>query len=96
MEPFTTTFTGFSIDGATGLISGSYDVAGISFTETWSVGEGLDLTGPAIVEAAKWVYLFAGVSYAKSHATTVLDTGALALTDSEAEFLRLFYREGLG
>jgi len=96
MEPFTTTFTGFSIDGATGIISGSYDVAGISFTETWSVGEGLDLTGPAIVEAAKWVYLFAGVSYAKSHSTTVLDTGALALTDSEAEFLRLFYREGLG
>jgi len=96
MEPFTTTFTGLTIDRDAGLISGSYDVAGFSFTETWSVGEGIDLTGPAIFEAAKWVYLFAGVSYAKSHATTVLDTGSIALTHDEANVLRLFYREGLG
>ena len=96
MELFSCTFTGFEITHETGQISGSYLVAGISFTEVWSVGEGVDLHHPATQAAMQWVYLFAGVSYAKSHAATVLDTGEIALTDKEAAFLATFYREGLG
>jgi len=96
MEPFSCTFTGFAIDENTGAFSGSYLVGDSSFTETWSVGGGADLRHPATAAVAKWVYLLAGVSYAKTHAATVLDTGDLALTDSEAAFLAMFYREGLG
>ena len=47
-------------------------------------------------QAARLVFLLAGVSYYKTAAPAVIDLGDTAVTDTERAFLRSFYTEGLG
>ena len=90
------TFAGVDLDYSTSTITGHYEVGGRCFSETWGVGDGADLAAPGVSAAAKWLYLFGGVSYFKAMVPPVLDTGDLALTDDDATFLRTFYLDGLG
>ena len=80
----------------TGVITGTYAVGGQTFHETWTVGEGARLDHPAIAAAIRWLFLLGGVSSYKTSAPLLLDTGSIALTNDEAEFLRAFYLHGLG
>jgi hypothetical protein len=49
-----------------------------------------------VTEAARLVFLLAGVSYYKTAAPPVIDLGQTAVTDAERAFLRAFYLDGLG
>ena len=46
-------------------------------------------------QAARLVFLLAGVSYYKTAAPAVIDLGDTTVTDTERAFLRSFYTEGL-
>jgi len=58
-------------------------------------GDG-DWTAAPVAEAARLVFLLAGISYYKTAAPPVIDLGNVALTDAERDFLRSYYLNGLG
>jgi hypothetical protein len=86
----------YQTDPATGELTCHYSVDGRRFTERITFRPGADWSRPATVAAARLVFLLAGVSYYKTAAPPVIDTGDLALTRRERSFLRDFYLEGLG
>ncbi|MGH3169640.1 MAG: hypothetical protein ACRDN0_27650, partial [Trebonia sp.] len=86
----------FAIDPDRGLLTCSYSVDGCSFTERFSLAPGPSWNSAAATAAARWVFLLAGVSYYKTAAPPVIDLGDHALTDTERDFLRTFYLDGLG
>ncbi len=92
-DPFV--YLGFEV-APDGTIAGHYGLGQRTFTERWSIGHGTDLSHPATMAAISWLYLFAGVSYYKALAPSVVDTGMIALTEAERSFLRTYYLEGLG
>ncbi|HEY5987493.1 MAG TPA: hypothetical protein VIV12_14135, partial [Streptosporangiaceae bacterium] len=51
---------------------------------------------PAVGQAARLIFLLAGVSYYKTAAPEVIDLAETPVTDLEREFLRSFYLAGLG
>jgi UDP-N-acetyl-alpha-D-muramoyl-L-alanyl-L-glutamate epimerase len=51
---------------------------------------------PAVREAARLVFLLAGISYYKTAAPLLIELGEHALSDTERDFLREFYLDGLG
>ena len=67
---------------------------------TWpcssSAGPASRWDSPAVVAAARLVFLLAGVSYYKTAAPPVISMGGTALTPRERAFLRAFYLDGLG
>ncbi|HWG74807.1 MAG TPA: hypothetical protein VG184_12210 [Acidimicrobiales bacterium] len=91
----TFSYLGMDVDGAEGTLACHYGLGLYSFTERISLGEGLEW-GPVAREAARLVYLLAGVSYYKAAPAPVLDLGNTPVRDAEIDFLRTFYVEGLG
>ncbi len=89
-------YDGFEIDAERGRLTGHYSIDSWQFQEVITVTSAGDWSRPAVLAAARWLYLLAGVSYYKAAAPPVIDFGALALTDTEREVLRLYYVEGLG
>ena len=84
----------FSFDAASGRLDCHYSLDDLRFTESITLDGGAD--SPAVVAAARWVFLLAGVSYYKTGAPPVIDLGDNAVTEREREFLRHYYVEGLG
>jgi hypothetical protein len=66
------------------------------FREVVSFPGGGDWSQPAVLEAARLLFLLTGVSYYKVGAPAVIDCPATPLTATELRFLREFYLEGLG
>jgi UDP-N-acetyl-alpha-D-muramoyl-L-alanyl-L-glutamate epimerase len=89
-------YESYRIDPATGELACQYSVDGRRFTERITLGPSDRWDDPAAAAAARLVFLLAGVSYYKTAAPPVIDTGDLALTHRERAFLRQFYLEGLG
>lgn len=89
-------YDGFFIDAAANRLDCRYRLDDWRFTETVALPGGGDWSTPAVAEAARWVFLLAGVSYYKAGAPPVIDLGDHAVTDSEREFLRQYYIDGLG
>ena len=89
-------YEGYQIDPARNQLTCNYSLDGASYAEVVTFPGGGDWTQPAVDEAARWVYLLAGVSYYKTAAPPVVDLGDTALTDSERAFLHEFYVDGLG
>jgi hypothetical protein len=89
-------YDGYDLDPGRGQLTCRYSLGADRFTEkvTFSVGGRWDQ--PAVGEAARLVFLLAGVSYYKSAAPGVIDLGQTAVTDAERDFLRTFYLDGLG
>jgi hypothetical protein len=87
-------YTGFEVDGTAGQLQAHYQLGQWGFTEQITV-PGAQL-GPAAMDAARLVYLLAGVSYYKAGAPPAVDLGRTPASPSEREFLRTFYLEGLG
>lgn len=89
-------YDGFSIDTAANRLDCHYRLDAWHFTETITLPAGGDWSAPAVYEAARWVFLLAGVSYYKAGAPPVIDLGGHAVTDTERAFLRQYYIDGLG
>ena len=73
-----------------------YSIGDLQFVEQISFNSALDRSDPAVVAAARLIFLLAGVSYYKTSAPPVIDLGDHALTAAERGFLRDFYLQGLG
>ena len=89
-------YDGYQIDPARGLLTCRYSVGDRRFTEQVTVpGEAGRWDREAVAQAARLVYLLAGVSYYKTAAPPVIDLGDTAVTGTERAFLRSFYLDGL-
>jgi UDP-N-acetyl-alpha-D-muramoyl-L-alanyl-L-glutamate epimerase len=89
-------YEGWRTDPERGLLTCRYCIGGRSFTETVSYGAAGAWHSRPAAEAARLVFLLAGVSYYKTAAPGVIDLGETPVTGAEREFLRAFYVDGLG
>ena len=88
-------YDSYHLDPARGLLACQYSLGSRSFTERVSFGTGGRWESPVTAAAARLVFLLAGVSYYKTAAPAVIDLGGTAVTDTERDFLRAFYLDGL-
>ena len=84
-------YESFELDPERGLLSCRYSVGDRQFEERVTFDPGGRWDDPAAEQAARLVFLLAGVSYYKTAAPPVIDLGTTAVTDSERRFLRSFY-----
>jgi UDP-N-acetyl-alpha-D-muramoyl-L-alanyl-L-glutamate epimerase len=90
-------YLGFEIDEAGGALTCRYALDdALTFAERFTVEGDVDWSTSAAQEAARLVFLLAGVSSYKAAAPPRIDLGTTPLRDGEREFLRTFYLEGLG
>jgi UDP-N-acetyl-alpha-D-muramoyl-L-alanyl-L-glutamate epimerase len=86
----------YRLDPDQSLLSCRYSVGDRQFEERISFPGGGQWDNPAVAQAARLVFLLAGVSYYKTAAPPVIDLGDNAVTGAERRLLRSFYRDGLG
>ncbi len=89
-------YSGFEIDPERNQVTCRYRLDDVRFQEVYGFPAGGDWHQPAATEAARLLFLLAGVSYYKAGAPPLIDLGSTALTATERRFLREFYLEGLG
>jgi hypothetical protein len=85
----------FDIDADSGVLRCSYWLDDWTFEERITLGPGWQWDAAAR-EAARLVFLLAGISYYKAGAPAIVDFGDIGVRDGERDFLRSFYLEGLG
>ena len=89
-------YEGYQTDPGSGRLTCRYSLGGNRFSEVVTVA-----ADPArwdreeVRQAARLVFLLAGVSYYKTAAPADIDLGDTTVTDTERAFLRSFYTEGL-
>lgn len=88
-------YVGFDVQPRRGLLTCRYALGEDRFEETISFSAAGRWDDPDVLEAARLVFLLAGVSYYKTAAPPVIDLGQTAVSEREREFLRSFYLEGL-
>lgn len=84
------------LDATSNSVTCRYTLDDWHFEERFVFPEGGDWQAPAVREAARLLFLLAGVSYYKAGAPPVIDLGQHGVTDRERAFLREFYIDGLG
>jgi hypothetical protein len=89
-------YESYRLDPGQGLLACRYSLGDWQFEERVSFATGGRWDDPAVEQAARLVFLLAGVSYYKTAAPPVIDLGQTAVTGTEREFLRAFYLDGLG
>ena len=89
-------YDSYHLDPAASMLTCRYSLGADRFQEQVSFGPGGRWTEPGVADAARLVFLLAGVSYYKTAAPPVIDLGAVAVTDTERHFLHSFYLDGLG
>jgi hypothetical protein len=89
------TYVGWSVDAIEGRVSCSYELDGEAFTEIVGLEGGGDLSSEAAQQAARLLFLLAGVSYFKTQAPPVIDFGEHSLSEAECDLLTQLYRDGL-
>jgi hypothetical protein len=89
-------YESFRLNPDHGLLTCQYSLGERQFEERVSFDRDGRWDDPAVAEAARLVFLLAGVSYYKTAATPVIDLGQTAVTDAERRFLLSFYLDGLG
>ena len=89
-------YQAYRLDPDHSLLSCRYSLGDRQFEERISFPGGGQWDNPAVAQAARLVFLLAGVSYYKTGAPPVIDLGEHAVTDAERRFLRSFYLDGLG
>ncbi len=89
-------YDGYQIDPARGILTCQYSLGDRRFSEQVTVtADPGRWDGDAVRQAARLVFLLAGVSYYKTAAPPVIDLGDTAVTGTERAFLRSFYLGGL-
>jgi hypothetical protein len=89
-------YVGFDLEPELNRVVCRYRLDDRDFREVIGFPGGGDWSQPAVLEAARLLFLLTGVSYYKAGAPALIDLGATALTDTERRFLRQYYLEGLG
>jgi UDP-N-acetyl-alpha-D-muramoyl-L-alanyl-L-glutamate epimerase len=89
-------YSGFTVEPGRGLLTCRYSLGERQFTELISFGRHGRWHTPQIGQAARLIFLLAGVSYYKTAAPPVIDLGQTPVTSTERAFLRSFYLDGLG
>lgn len=89
-------YEGFDLDAGANRLTCRYSLDGRHFTEVVTFPGGGRWDDPALDQAARWVFLLAGVSYYKTGAPPVVELPTTALRPAEREFLRSVYLDGLG
>ncbi len=88
-------YDGLAIDPLHGEVVCRYLLDDHPFEERFGFNGG-EWGSAAVGEAARLLYLLAGISYYKAGAPPVIELGDTALTGAEASFLRRYYIDGLG
>ena len=87
---------GYEIDPARGVLTCRHSLGDYRFSEQVIVpADPGRWAREDVRQAARLVFLLAGVSYYKTAAPAVIDLGDTAVTDTERAFLRSFYLDGL-
>lgn len=89
-------YLGYDIDARQQRLSCRYALNELQFCEKITFPTGDAWHEPAVVEAARLVFLLSAVSYYKTRAPLTIDLGVTAVTDTERLLLRQFYLDGLG
>jgi hypothetical protein len=89
-------YESYRLDPGQGLLSCRYSLGDRQFEERVTFAADGRWDDPAAAQAARLVFLLAGVSYYKTAAPPVIDLGPTAVTGAERRFLRAFYLDGLG
>lgn len=91
-------YEGYDLDPDANLLTCRYSLDGRSFAErvTFDVGSGARWGDPAVDQAARWVFLLAGVSYYKTGAPPLIELPHTPLRTGERAFLRDVYLDGMG
>jgi hypothetical protein len=89
-------YEGYDVDPRASQLTCRYSLDGRDFSERVAFPGGGRWDHPALDQAARWVFLLAGVSYYKTGAAPVIELPATPLRPAEREFLRSFYLDGLG
>ena len=89
-------YEGYQIDPGPGRLTCRYSLGDDQFSEVVTVtADPGRWDREEVRQAARLVFLLAGVSYYKTAAPAVIDLGDTAVTDTERAFLRSFYTGGL-
>jgi hypothetical protein len=89
-------YEGYQIDPGPGRLTCRYSLGDDQFSEVVTVtADPGRWDREEVRQAARLVFLLAGVSYYKTAAPAVIDLGDIAVTDTERTFLRSFYTGGL-
>ena len=78
-------YDSFDVDPDANTVTCRYRLDDWSFAERFTLPAGGDWTSPAAHEAARLLFLLAGVSYYKAGAPPLIDLGEHAVTDTERE-----------
>jgi UDP-N-acetyl-alpha-D-muramoyl-L-alanyl-L-glutamate epimerase len=89
-------YSGYRLEPDRGLLTCHYSLGDRDFAEQITFRPDGRWDAPAIGQAARLIFLLAGVSYYKTAAPPVIDLGQTAVTGTERAFLRSFYLDGLG
>lgn len=89
-------YEGYHLDPARGLLTCRYSLGPWEFAEKVSFDSAGRWDSPPVAQAARLIFLLAGVSYYKTAAPDVIDLGETPVSEPEREFLRGFYLDGLG
>jgi hypothetical protein len=89
-------YEGYDVEPDANRLTCRYSLDGRDFVERVTFPAGGRWDDPALDEAARWVFLLAGVSYYKTAAPPVVALPTTPLRPAEHAFLRSFYLDGLG
>src|SRR5918998_2981800 len=91
-------YEGYEVDPGAHRLTCRYSLDGREFSEriTFDAGADARWDDPAVDQAARWVFLLAGVSYYKTGAPPVIELSETPLRTGERAFLHDVYRDGLG
>ncbi len=93
-DPFE--YVGYQIHPESSRLVCRYRIGAEEFCEEFTFPTGGDWDGAAAQEAARWLFLLAGVSYYKTGAPAVIDLGDVPVSDEDRAFLRDYYLHGMG
>ena len=89
-------YEAFRIEPDADRVVCDYSVDGRAFREVFGFPGGGDWAAPAAYEAARLLFLLAGISYYKTSAPDTIDLGEHAVTEAERDFLLAYHLDGLG
>ena len=89
-------YRSWTVDAQKGRIIGEYELDNRRFREEFGFTPSGAWDSPAVLHAARLLYLMAGVSYYKAGAPPVIDLNDTPVSDLEREFLTEYYVQGLG
>jgi hypothetical protein len=89
-------YEGYDVEPAANRLTCRYSLDGRDFVERVTFPAGGRWDDPALEQAARWVFLLAGVSYYKTAAPPVIELPTTPVRSVERDLVRSIYVDGLG